>query len=177
MSLDRKKLVFLIFDRMDRHREGSVKVADILSCFIGSSQVFAQANINVGVGTNMTQQMLNSFSQGNDLENGVVNWYEFLDYYRGINMTIEDDHAFELCLRNSWNFEGFPLQMPVMNMSVPNRTIHGYTAPDGPNIVGQKYDPFKDKTGTFNYATTANGTENILMIDFFLLLFYSAFKS
>jgi calcyphosin len=42
---------------------------------------------------------------GGDVD-GIVTWSEFLDYYKGISMSIADDQYFELMIRNSWHISG-----------------------------------------------------------------------
>ena len=44
-------------------------------------------------------------AKGGDVD-GVVTWPEFLDYYKGISMSIDDDQYFELMIRNSWHISG-----------------------------------------------------------------------
>ena len=51
------------------------------------------------------EEMLHNFEQGHDRD-GNVTWAEFLDYYKGMSMAIEDDEYFELMIRNAWHMSG-----------------------------------------------------------------------
>jgi len=51
------------------------------------------------------EEMLGHFQQG-DHVNGVLTWPEFLDYYKGLSVGIDDDNYFELMIRNAWHLSG-----------------------------------------------------------------------
>ena len=51
------------------------------------------------------QELLASFEQGGEI-NGIVTWAEFLDYYKGLSLAIDDDNYFELMIRNAWHISG-----------------------------------------------------------------------
>ena len=51
------------------------------------------------------EEMLHTFQEGHESD-GRVTWAEFLDYYKGLSVGIEDDAYFELMIRNSWHISG-----------------------------------------------------------------------
>ena len=99
MSFERKLLVKDIFSRLDKDGTGAVSVNSILSAY-DVSGLPSVVNGYTAV-SDATQDILRSFQEGAD-PNGRVYWSEFLDYFRGISLAIEDDKTFELMLRNTW---------------------------------------------------------------------------
>jgi len=49
--------------------------------------------------------MLSTFQRGSEVD-GKVTWSEFLDYYKGLSIGIDDDNYFELMIRNAWHISG-----------------------------------------------------------------------
>lgn len=103
MSFDRKQLVRKAFNIMDSTGDGRVSVDDIMKNYDFSRH----PNVVGGKITSdqVAEEMLSVFEQGGDVD-GVVTWPEFLDYYKGISMSIDDDQYFELMIRNSWHISG-----------------------------------------------------------------------
>jgi hypothetical protein len=100
MPYERKIMTRSAFKRVSSDPNGqSALVKDISSiydarfhpCTIDGSLTVEQAS----------QEMLHHFQDGENPD-GVVLWSEFLDYYRGISIAIDEDKDFELLLRNSW---------------------------------------------------------------------------
>ena len=103
MSFERKQLVRQAFNLLDKTRDGVVKVDDIMAAYDFSHHP------DVASGTkspqNIAEDMLTSFENGGDVD-GTITWSEFLDYYKGISMAIDDDSYFELMMRNAWHISG-----------------------------------------------------------------------
>lgn len=103
MSFDRKMLVRQAFSLLDKTNDGFVQVNDIMEAYDFSQHP------NVAAGTSspedVAEEMLHGFEQGGDID-GKVTWAEFLDYYKGISVAIEDDTYFELMMRNAWHISG-----------------------------------------------------------------------
>jgi hypothetical protein len=101
MSYERKQLVREAFNLLDRTGDGVITVEDILEAYDYSSHPnVANGSITPEEATN---EMLACFeSSGGDVD-GKVTWSEFLDYYKGISLAIDDDNYFELMIRNAWH--------------------------------------------------------------------------
>mmetsp|Transcript_25298 Transcript_25298/g.42685 ORF Transcript_25298/g.42685 Transcript_25298/m.42685 type:complete len:361 (+) Transcript_25298:45-1127(+) len=103
MSFDRKQLVRQAFNILDATGDGVVGIDDVIKNYDFSKH----PNVIGGVMSTeeAAEEMLQAFEQGGDVD-GVVTWAEFLDYYKGISMSIDDDQYFELMIRNSWHISG-----------------------------------------------------------------------
>lgn len=103
MSYQRKILVREVFDRLDSSGDGFVTVEDILGNFNGD----AHPAVTQGMMTpaQAAREMLAVFEQGGDID-GSVTWPEFLDYYKGLSVGIDNDEYFELMIRNAWHISG-----------------------------------------------------------------------
>lgn len=91
------------FNLLDKTGDGTIKVEDILECYDFS----CHPNVAAGKMTldQAAEEMLQSFEQGGEVD-GKVTWSEFLDYYKGISLSIDDDQYFELMIRNAWHISG-----------------------------------------------------------------------
>lgn len=103
MSFERKQLVRQAFNVMDNSGDGFVSTEDILRAYNFS----AHPNVIGGVMSEdeAAQEMLEVFEHGGDVD-GKVTWAEFLDYYKGISMSIDNDDYFELMIRNAFHLTG-----------------------------------------------------------------------
>lgn len=103
MSFERKQLVRQAFNLLDKTGDGEVKVDDILSAY----NFDAHPEVIAGKLTpdHAAEQMLENFERGGDID-GTVTWPEFLDYYKAISLSIDDDTYFELMMRNAWHISG-----------------------------------------------------------------------
>lgn len=104
MSYERKQLVRQAFNLLDTTGDGVVTVDDILQNYDYSHH----PNVVNGSITpqQATNEMLSCFESGSSDVDGKVTWSEFLDYYKGISISIDDDNYFELMIRNSWHMSG-----------------------------------------------------------------------
>lgn len=103
MSFERKQLVRKAFNLIDKTGDGMVKVEDILQLYNFS----AHPNVISGRLSleQAAEELLEHFERGGDID-GSVTWTEFLDYYKGISLSIDDDNYFELMMRNAWHMSG-----------------------------------------------------------------------
>jgi calcyphosin len=103
MSYERKMLVRKAFNCLDKDGSGVATIDDILSCYDTTTHP------DVAGGNKTPQQaaeeMLATFEQGGKVD-GQVTWPEFLDYYKGLSVGIDDDNYFELMMRNAWHLSG-----------------------------------------------------------------------
>jgi calcyphosin len=103
ISYERKQLIRQAFSQMDTTGDGVVKVDDILKSYDFSRHPnVISGSLSLDDAAN---EMLEVFEQGGDVD-GIVTWAEFLDYYKGISMSIDDDDYFELMMRNAWHMSG-----------------------------------------------------------------------
>lgn len=100
MPYERKQMAKSAFKRLSSDGEGKSTLVKHISdaydprahpCAIDGTLSIEQAR----------QEMLHHFQEGENPD-GVVLWSEFLDYYKGISISIDEDKDFELLLRNSW---------------------------------------------------------------------------
>jgi Ca2+-binding EF-hand superfamily protein len=100
MAYERKQLIREAFRRMDKDDSGKITVDDILGIYDTS----CHPGVASGAMTpeDAAREMLLHFERGGDID-GVVTWEEFIDYYKGISLYIEEDSYFELMMRNAWH--------------------------------------------------------------------------
>ena len=103
MSYERKQLVRQAFNIMDTTGDGFVTTEDIMRCYDFS----AHPSVIGGMITEdeAAREMLEVFEHGGDVD-GKVTWAEFLDYYKGISLSIDNDDYFELMIRNAFHISG-----------------------------------------------------------------------
>ena len=102
MSYERKQYVQEAYRRLESTGGGdTLRVSTILDHFDPSvNPTVVQGHSS---SSQVTEQLLASLENGND-SNGIVLWPEFLDYFKAISISIDDDNTFELLLRNSFTF-------------------------------------------------------------------------
>lgn len=103
MSFERKQIVREAFNLLDKTNDGIVSVEDILQNYDFSYHPsVSNGSITPEEAAN---EMLSCFESTGDID-GKVTWAEFLDYYKGISLSIDDDDYFELMMRNAWHLSG-----------------------------------------------------------------------
>lgn len=102
VSARRQALINMAFDILDRTGNGVVQVDDIAASFS------AQSNPDVVAGRLTQDRALDTFLAQFDGPNqdGTVTRQEFLEYYRNVSASIDDDDYFELMIRNAWHISG-----------------------------------------------------------------------
>lgn len=109
MKENRKKIVYLAFEHLDKAHCGEVALDEIKSLYDASKH----PDVKSGKRTeeDILAEFLDSFEQqyyyakGGKMA-GKVKIEEFLDYYVNINIAIEDDKIFEEILRGTWGLDG-----------------------------------------------------------------------
>ena len=90
-----------MFLTYDKKYTGYIRVTDVTeNCDFSLHPNVAENSISTD---EALQEMLKTFVQGND-DQGNVFWIEFLDYYRGLSLVIDDDSYFEYIIKKMWNF-------------------------------------------------------------------------
>ena len=97
MAYERKQLIREAFRRLDKDGSGEITATDMLMAYDTSFHPDVQSGRLDPKDAAM--EMLHHFERGGDVD-GVVTWPEFLDYYKGISLYIDDDHYFEIMMRN-----------------------------------------------------------------------------
>lgn len=102
MNARRRAMVMLAYDVLDRDGSGVVDMKDIASAYDASEHP------EVKDGTKTEEEVLTEFmSQWDRLEaDGVVSRAEFIDYYKDVSASVDDDEYFELMIRNAWHISG-----------------------------------------------------------------------
>ena len=92
-------MVLQIFRALDKPGRGEILIEELLKIFdpAGHPSV-ADGLISP---TQAVKHFVQHFAQeGSD--RGSAHWTEFLDYYKGISMAIDDDGVFEMLIRQMW---------------------------------------------------------------------------
>lgn len=119
MSYERKQIVRDAFRRLDTQGHGIISVEDILRAYDTSTHP------SVAGGTitpsQAAEELMAVFTNGN--KQGYVTWPDFLDYYKGISLAVEDDNYFELMVRNAWHLNDDASQMGGSTTSTARRVL------------------------------------------------------
>lgn len=98
----RRELIMMAFDVLDKDGSGEVTIEDVRAAYS------AKLHPEVRAGRKTEDEVLREFlSQWDTLEkDGIVQRDEFLDYYKDVSASIDDDDYFELMIRNAWRISG-----------------------------------------------------------------------
>eukprot|EP00658_Telonema_sp_P-2_P050434 TRINITY_DN38471_c0_g1_i1.p1 TRINITY_DN38471_c0_g1~~TRINITY_DN38471_c0_g1_i1.p1 ORF type:complete len:276 (+),score=77.73 TRINITY_DN38471_c0_g1_i1:142-969(+) len=101
MSDARTALVKLAFLRLDKNPDGVVTMGELRGLYR------AERNPAVLRGEKTVDEVLKEFSAAwNANGDQVITENEFLDYYKDLSATIDNDSYFELMVRNAWHISG-----------------------------------------------------------------------
>jgi calcyphosin len=103
MSYERKQLVRQAFDRLDPSGSGVITTDEILATYDTSTHPDVATGLKNA--SDVAEEILGQFRNGGT-PGGAVTWPEFLDYYKGLSVGIDDDSYFELMIRNAWHLAG-----------------------------------------------------------------------
>lgn len=98
----REKMIMMAFRVMDRDQSGQITIDDIADVYD------VRCDPDVLAGRQSKEDCLRRFLanfDGADTD-GIVTKDEFMDYYRNISASIDDDDYFELMIRNAWHISG-----------------------------------------------------------------------
>jgi len=104
MNRERKLLVRQAFQRLDRTGDGQVTIEDVQQCYDASQHPEVQNGRMTE--DEALQEMMSVYEDSDGEVNGVIDWREFLDYYKDLSAGIDDDDYFELMIRNAWHMSG-----------------------------------------------------------------------
>ena len=112
MSLNRKQLLLTVFERMDQGDMGYIPIQTVLENFdFASHPGVAEGNMRK---EEAVTEFIESCGEG-DRAGGTVKWFEFVNYFSGLSLSIEDDDYFELMIRNALR----PTQSPSRGRPAP----------------------------------------------------------
>jgi len=103
MSFERKQIVRQAFNKLDYNGSGAITVDDILATYDTSMHPDVAGGSKTPA--EVAGDLLAWFEKGGDID-GVVTWVEFLDYYKGLSLSIANDNYFEAMMRNAWHISG-----------------------------------------------------------------------
>merc|ERR1711939_710817 len=94
--------VYYAYDLLDKDKSGEVTWADIAKAYDVSKHP------EVIKGTKTPAEGIKEFSEQWDgtKKDGKITLHEFLDYYKDISASVDDDEYFELMMRNAWHISG-----------------------------------------------------------------------
>lgn len=117
MNERRLKLVGLAFKKLDNTGDGLVTLEDVANRYdVSFHPKFKSGEMS-------KNDILNEFmSQWDKTEaDGKVTPDEFVEYYRDVSASIDDDDYFELMIRNAWHIEGG--EGACQNTSIPRHLV------------------------------------------------------
>lgn len=101
VSRKRRALIFQAFNILDQDKSGHVTLDEI------ADRYNAAEHPRVLAGEATTEEVLREFiALWNRDADAVITWQEFLDYYKTLSASIENDDYFELMIRNCWHMSG-----------------------------------------------------------------------
>ena len=122
----RQEMVMMAYDVLDKSGDGLVTIEDIMSIYDASFHP------DFASGRKTKEEVLREFMQiwETHRKDGIVTKEEFIDYYKDVSASIDNDDYFELMIRNAWHIAGGEGQME-------NTTIKRVlkTNPDGSQEV------------------------------------------
>eukprot|EP00929_Paragymnodinium_shiwhaense_P107842 TRINITY_DN7419_c0_g1_i1.p1 TRINITY_DN7419_c0_g1~~TRINITY_DN7419_c0_g1_i1.p1 ORF type:complete len:333 (-),score=69.53 TRINITY_DN7419_c0_g1_i1:119-1117(-) len=98
----RLKLIDLAYNHIDRTNDGKVSAEDLAGRFSGKHHP------DVMAGRMKEEDAANHFLsmfEGAE-KDGIVTKKEFIDYYKNVSASVDDDDYFELMIRNAWHIPG-----------------------------------------------------------------------
>merc|ERR1711937_132065 len=97
-----KKDVTTLFGILDKDKSGVVDQADLTKAYDTSKHP------EVIRGEKTPAEVIKEFSEQWDgtKKDGKITLHEFLDYYKDISASVDDDEYFELMMRNAWHISG-----------------------------------------------------------------------
>lgn len=98
----RLALIEMAYNHLDRTGDGQVDAEDLAGRFSGKHHPDVMAG-------RMTEEdaanhFLSSFESAE--KDGIVTKKEFIDYYKNVSASVDDDDYFELMIRNAWHIPG-----------------------------------------------------------------------
>jgi len=102
MNDRRKRLVRMAFNCLDIDKSGAVSIDEMMQAYDFTH------NPDVVSGKKTIRDAAKEFMRCWDRSDGDGNimYDEFLDYYKGVSASIDDDDYFELMIRNAWRIAG-----------------------------------------------------------------------
>ena len=108
MNQFRKSIVTKCFQKFDRDGSGQIDIHDLEGVYN------AKSHPDVKQGRKTEQEVLNEFldtfelhysllDRGRGTRDGTIELKEFMEYYRNVGASIDNDEHFELMLTNAWN--------------------------------------------------------------------------
>jgi len=103
MNARRKAIALQAFATLDRTRDGTVNMQDMMAIY--GKNLDRHPEVTSGVKTK--QKLLLEFTSCWDKDgDATITADEFLDYYTDLSVNIDNDDYFELMVRNAWHLSG-----------------------------------------------------------------------
>ncbi|KAL5960893.1 Calcyphosin-like protein [Taenia solium] len=99
MSENRRKLVELVFKKMDKSGDGVITADDLRGVYSARSHPrYLSGELSE---KDVLREYIKTFESRGEVD-GKVTWQEFLSYYSGVSSSIDDDMYFDLMLRSAY---------------------------------------------------------------------------
>lgn len=110
LNESRKALVCAAFRKLDRTGDGVVGLEDLRGVY--NASLHPEVRLGRKSEDEVLCEFLDTFevhhalfNEGQGKRDAVVTLDEFLEYYKHVSASIDDDRYFDLMMRNAWNFE------------------------------------------------------------------------
>lgn len=103
LSERRKKLILMAFDVLDKIGDGIIEPSDLIDAYDTSKHPDVIAGKKSK--TQVLKEFLDTFDVGGEID-GKVTKEEFINYYKNISASIDNEEYFELMIRNAWHISG-----------------------------------------------------------------------
>lgn len=101
MNDRREELVALAFKQLDKRGKGVVKFSDL--CKIYDASMHPEVKAGQASEEDIILQFISSWDRNGD---GDITLQEFVEYYKTLSCSIDNDEYFELMIRNAWHLAG-----------------------------------------------------------------------
>lgn len=107
LNARRRKLILLAFDVLDKDGSGEVTISDVAQAYNAKEHPLVKEALPENRAEKEAEVLAQFMDQwdGGD-KDGVVTVEEFLDYYKDVSASIDEDDYFELMIRNAWHISG-----------------------------------------------------------------------
>ena len=98
----RRDMILAAYEQLDRDGSGVVTLSDIKQAYS------VKDHPEVKAGKKSEEEALREFMDQweTDSKDGTITREEFLDYYKDVSASVDDDDYFELMIRNAWHISG-----------------------------------------------------------------------
>jgi len=103
LNVRRTQMIYMAFKSLDKDSNGVIELDDIRGVYDASKHPDFISNKRTS--DEILREFLDTFDSAVD-KDGKVTLAEFIEYYKNISASIDNDDYFELMIRNAWHISG-----------------------------------------------------------------------